>query len=192
MGKIIISENISLDGVVRDPTGEEGLGNGDWFGEFGGQDLAEWGKVAQDEAMAAEALLLGRRSDEWFATRWTPRTGEFADRLNTMPKYVVSSTQDQPTWSNATVLTGDAVTEVSKLKQRINGEIVVIGSIRLAHALIASDLADEVRVTVYPVALGTGERLFAETKDKKPMRLTDARTLGEGLVHLTYEFVHEA
>jgi len=192
MGKIIISENISLDGVVRDPTGEEGLGNGDWFGEFGGQDLAEWGKVAQDEAMAAEALLLGRRSDEWFATRWTPRTGEFADRLNTMPKYVVSSTQDQPTWSNATVLTGDAVTEVSKLKQRINGEIVVIGSIRLAHALIASDLADEVRVTVYPVALGTGERLFAETKDKKPMRLTDARTLGKGLVHLTYEFIHNA
>jgi len=192
MGKIIISENISLDGVVRDPTGEEGLGNGDWFGEFGGKDLAEWGKVAQDEAMTAEALLLGRRSDEWFATRWTPRTGEFADRLNTMPKYVVSSTHDQPKWTNATVLTGDVTTEVSKLKQRIDGEILVIGSIQLAHTLIASNLADEVRVTVYPVALGTGERLFTETGDKKPMRLTDARTLGEGLVHLTYEFIHNA
>jgi dihydrofolate reductase len=190
MGKIIISENISLDGVVRDPTGEEGSRHGDWFSEFGGKDLAEWGKVAQDEAMAAEALLLGRRSDEWFATRWAPRTGEWADRLNTMPKYVVSSTIDQPKWSNGTVLTGDAVTEVSKLKQRTNGEIVVIGSIRLAHTLIAADLADEVRLTVYPVALGTGERLFAETGDKKPMRLADTRTLGAGLVHLTYEFVH--
>jgi dihydrofolate reductase len=192
MGKIIISENVSLDGVVRDPTGEEGLGNGDWFGEFGGKDLAEWGKVAQDEAMAAEALLLGRRSDEWFAARWASRTGEFADRLNSMPKYVVSSTLDQPKWSNGTVLKGDIVTEVSKLKQRTDGEIVVIGSIQLAHALIAGNLADEVRLTVYPVALGTGERLFAETGDKKPMRLTHTRTLGAGLVHLTYEFVRNA
>ena len=193
MGKIVISENISLDGVVRDPTGEEGTTRGDWFGEFGGKDLAEWGKVELDEALAAEALLLGRRSDEWFATHWGPgRTGEWADRLHSMPKYVVSSTLSRPLWSNSTLLKGDAVTEVSKLKQRIAGEIVVYASIQLAHTLITSDLADELRLTVYPVVVGTGERLFPETSARKPLRLTATRTIGAGLTHLTYEFVHDA
>ena len=192
MGKIVISENITLDGVVQDPTGGEGLPQGGWFTEFGGKDLAEWNKVAFDETLAAEALLLGRRSDEWFATIWESRTGPFADRLNTMPKYVVSKTLNHPRWSNATLLKGDPVTEIKKLKQQTDGDIAVIGSIQLAHTLIANNLADELRLTVYPVALGTGKRLFPETDDKKPLHLTTARTLGAGLTHLTYEFVHEA
>jgi dihydrofolate reductase len=193
MGKIVISENISLDGVVRDPTGEEGSPRGGWFGEFGGKDLAEWGKVEFDEALAADALLLGRRSDEWFATHWGPeRTGEWADRLRSMPKYVVSSTLTRPLWTNSTLLKGDVVTEVARLKQRIAGEIVVYASIQLAHTLIASDLADELRLTVYPVAVGAGERLFPETGDKKPLRLLATRTIGEGLAFLAYEFVHDA
>jgi len=192
MGKIVISENITLDGVVQDPTGAEGLPQGGWFSEFGGKDLAEWNKVAFDEALAAEGLLLGRRSDEWFATIWESRTGPFADRLNSMPKYVVSATLERPRWSNSTLLKGDAVTEVSNLKRQTDGDVVVIGSIRLAHTLITHDLADELRLTVYPVVLGTGERLFPETGAKKPLRLTAARTIGAGLTHLTYEFVRDA
>jgi dihydrofolate reductase len=192
MGKIVISENITLDGVVQDPTGVEGLSQGGWFSEFGGKDLAEWNKVAFDEALAAEGLLLGRRSDEWFATIWESRTGPFADRLNSMPKYVVSATLEHPRWSNSTLLKGDAVTEVSNLKRQTDGDVVVIGSIQLAHTLITRDLADELRLTVYPVVLGTGERLFPETSDKKPLRLTATRTIGAGLTFLTYEFVHDA
>ena len=192
MGKIVISENITLDGVVQDPTGVEGLPQGGWFGEFGGKDLAEWNKVAFDEALAAEGLLLGRRSDEWFATIWESRTGPFADRLNSMPKYVVSATLEHPRWSNSTLLKGDAVTEVSNLKRETDGDVAVIGSIQLAHTLITHDLADELRLTVYPVVLGTGERLFPETDAKKPLRLTAARTIGAGLTHLTYEFVRDA
>jgi dihydrofolate reductase len=192
MGKIVISENITLDGVVQDPTGKEGLPQGGWFSEFGGKDLAEWNKVAFDEALAAEGLLLGRRSDEWFATIWESRTGPFADRLNSMPKYVVSATLEHPRWGNSTLLKGDAVTEVSNLKRQADGDVVVIGSIQLAHTLITHDLADELRLTVYPVVLGTGERLFPETSGKKPLRLTAARTIGAGLTHLTYEFVRDA
>jgi dihydrofolate reductase len=186
MGKIIISENITLDGVVQDPTGEEGFALGGWFGQYGGEDLEEWGKAGLHEALQAEALLLGRRSDEYFAARWLSRTGAWADRLNTMPKYVVSSTLETPRWGGGTVLTGDVVTEVSKLKQDLAGEIVVYASIRLARTLISHDLADEIRLTVFPVALGAGERLFDATAGAKPMRLTDVRTIGAGLAHLTY------
>ncbi len=124
MGKIVISTNVSLDGVVQDPDGEEGFRLGGWFGQFGGKDLEEWAKVELEEALGTEALLLGRRSDEWFATRWASRTGEWADRLNSLPKYVVSSTLQEPKWNNSTVLRGDVVSEVSKLKQELNGDIV--------------------------------------------------------------------
>ena len=192
MGKIIISENISLDGVVQDPTGEEGFRLGGWFGQFGGKDIEEWAKVALDEALRAEALLLGRRSDEWFAARWSARDGEWADRLNSLPKYVVSSTLDEGTWTNSTVLKGDVVTEVSKLRQELDGDIVVYGSTRLVHTLMEHDLADELRLTVYPVVLGAGERLFGETSDKKPMRLISIQTIGDGLALLTYERVPDA
>jgi dihydrofolate reductase len=192
MGKIIISENVTLDGVVQDPTGEEGFKFGGWFLQIGDKDREEWAKVQLAEALRAEALLLGQRSDEFFGARWLSRSGEWADRLNSMPKYVVSSTIEEPTWSNSTVLRGDVVTEVAKLKQELDGEIVVNGSARLAHTLIEHDLADEVRLMIYPVALGTGERLFRETSDKKSMRLVDARTVGDSLVLLTYQLVRDA
>ena len=192
MGKIVISENVSLDGVVQDPTGEEGLGFGNWTGQIGDKDREAWVKVLLDEALGTEALLLGRRSDEWFAERWLPKSGEWADRLNGLPKYVVSSTLQEPKWSNATVLRGDVVSEVSKLKQELEGDIVVYASYQLGRTLIEHDLVDELRLFVYPVVLGAGERLFGETSDQKPLRLVDTKTVGDGLVFLTYEFVRDA
>ena len=194
MGKIVISgpQNVSLDGVVQDPDGKEDFRLGGWFVEFGGKDLEDWNKVALDEALRAEAWLLGRRSYEFFGVRWLPRSGELADRLNSMPKYVVSSTLTNPNWNNSTVLKGDPVTEVSRLKQELAGEIVVPASYQLARTLIEHDLVDELRLVVFPVVLGAGERLFGETTDRKPMRLLDARTVGDGLVYLTYQMVREA
>jgi dihydrofolate reductase len=189
MGKIVISTNVSLDGVVQDPDGQEGFRLGGWFGQFGGKDLEEWTKVSFDEALRTEALLLGRRSDEWFASRWTGRPGEWADRLNGLPKYVVSSTLEEPKWSNSTVLTGDVAEEVSKLKQQLDGDIVVYASYQLGRTLIEHDLVDELRLVLFPVVLGAGERLFGETSDKKPMRLVGTRTIGDGLAFLTYEMV---
>ncbi|HEY3829088.1 MAG TPA: dihydrofolate reductase family protein [Solirubrobacteraceae bacterium] len=159
MGKIVISTNVSLDGVVQDPDGKEGFRLGGWFSQFGGKDLQEWAKVSLEEALHAEALLLGRRSDEWFAERWSSRSGEWADRLNSLPKYVVSSTLQQPRWSNTTVLKGDVVDEVTKLKQELDGEILVYASYELGRTLIEHDLLDELRLVVYPVVLGAGERL---------------------------------
>jgi len=191
MGKIIISTNASLDGVVQDPDGKEGFGLGGWFGEFGGRDLEEWAKVSLDEALGTEALLLGRRSDEWFAARWAGRTGEWADRLNGLPKYVVSSTLDEPRWANATVLRGQVTAEVAKLKQDLAGDIVVYASYQLGQALLEHDLVDELRLVVFPVVLGAGQRLFGETTGKKPIRLVDTRTIGNGLAFLTYELVRQ-
>jgi dihydrofolate reductase len=191
MGKIVISgpQNVSLDGVVQDPDGKEGFTLGGWFVQFGSKDLEEWNKVALDEALRAEAWLLGRRSYEFFGVRWRPRSGALADRLNSLPKYVVSSTLEAPEWNNTTVLKGDVVTEVSKLKQELDGEIVVPASYQLGRTLIAHDLVDELRLVVFPVVLGAGERLFGETSDKKPMRLVDTKTIGAGLAYFTYEFV---
>jgi dihydrofolate reductase len=187
MGKIVISENVSLDGVIEDPAGDEGFRRGGWVGLLAGRE--EVAKVALDEALGAEALLLGRRSYEWFAARWPSRSGELADRLNSLPKYVVSSTLEDPDWNNSTVLNGEVVNEVSKLKQELNGEIVVPGSFQLLRTLIEHDLVDELRLKIYPVVLGAGERLFGETSDKKPMRLVDTQTLGDGIAFLTYELV---
>ena len=195
MGKIVISgpQNISLDGVVQDPTGEEGFRLGGWLLRFGGKDLEEWSKVALDDALRAEAWLLGRRSYEYFAVRARQRVfGELADRLNSMPKYVVSSTLKEPDWSNSTVLTGDVVTEVSKLKQQLGGEIVVPASYQLGRTLIRHDLADELRLVVFPVVLGAGERLFGEVGGIKPMRLIDAGIIGDSLAFLTYKFARNA
>jgi dihydrofolate reductase len=192
MGKIIISTNISLDGVVQDPDGAEGFGLGGWFFQFGGKDLEEWAKVELDEALRAEALLLGRRSDEWFAVRWLSKSGEFADRLNSLPKYVVSSTLEEPKWSNSTVLKGDVVSEVSKLRRELDGDVLVYASYQLGRTLLEHDLIDELRLVVFPVVLGDGERLFGETSDKKPMRLVATRTIGDGLAFLTYQPVRDA
>jgi dihydrofolate reductase len=192
MGKIVISENVSLDGVFQDPTGEEDFRRGGWFGQLGDKDREAWAELELAEALCAEALLLGRRSDEWFAARWLSRGGEWADRLNSLPKYVVSSTHQEAKWSNSTVLTGDVVKEVSKLKQELGGDIVVYASAQLVHTLMEHDLVDELRLIMYPVVLGAGERLFGETSDKKPMRLVTTRTVGDGLAFLTYQPVQDA
>jgi dihydrofolate reductase len=189
MGKIIMSENVSLDGVIEDPAGDEGFRVGGWVGRIA--DRPAVAKVTLDEALATEALLLGRRSYEWLAARWPSRTGALADTLNGVPKYVVSSTLEVPKWKNSTVLKGDVVTEVSKLKQELNGDIVVPGSFQLLHTLIEHDLVDELRLKVYPVVLGDGERLFGPTSDQKPMRLINAQTLDDGIAFLTYESVRD-
>ena len=192
MGKIVISTNVSLDGVVQDPDGEEGFGRGGWFLEYGGGDLEEWGKVEHAEALGTAALLLGRRSAEWFGARWASRPGEWADRLNSLPKYVVSAAPDDPKWANVTVLTGNVVDEVTRLKQEIAGDIVVYASYQLGRTLIEHDLVDELRLTVFPVVVGAGQRLFGDTSGTKPFRLTGSRTIGNGLVFLTYATVRDA
>ncbi|HXY44871.1 MAG TPA: dihydrofolate reductase family protein [Acidimicrobiales bacterium] len=186
MGKIVISENISIDGVIQDPVGDEGFSRGGWVGRIGDRGREEAAKVLLEEALAAEAHLLGRRSYEFLASRWPSRSGQLADRLNDMPKYVVSSTLEGPIWHNTTVLKGDVVAEVSKLKQELNGEIVVVASFQLVRTLIEHDLVDEIRLMVYPVVLGAGERLFGETSDKKPARLIKTETIGD-LARLIYE-----
>ena len=189
MARIVVSENVSLDGVTQDPTGDEGFEHGGWFAAVGDRDRAAWGELELAEAQQAEALLLGRRSDAFFASRWMARTGAWADRLNAMPKYVVSSTADEPQWSNATILSGDVATEVSALKDRLAGEIVVYASRPLVQALLAHDLVDELRLTVYPVVLGAGDRLFDAAHGRRPLTLVEARTVGDSLVHLTYAVV---
>ena len=190
MGKIVVSDNVSLDGVIQDPAGDEGFGRGGWVGLI--KDRPGVGKLALDEALGADALLLGRRSYEWMAGRWPSRSGELADRLNSMPKYVVSSSLEDPDWKNSTVLKGAVVNEASKLKQEVDGDIVIVASFQLVRTLIEHDLVDELRLKVYPVVLGAGERLFGETSDKKPMRLVDTRTVDGDVAFLTYERVRDA
>jgi dihydrofolate reductase len=190
MGKIIISENVTLDGVIQDPAGDEGFRHGGWVGRAGLRE--ETGKILLGEALAAGALLLGRRSDEYFAALWQPRTGALADRLNSMPKHVVSSTLQGAKWSNSTVLKGEVVHEVSKLKQELDGDIVVYASGQLVRTLIEHDLVDELRLMVYPVMLGAGQRLFGQTSDKKPLRPIGTRTVGDDIAFLTYQPVRDA
>jgi dihydrofolate reductase len=191
MGKIVISENVSLDGVIQDPAGVEGFRLGGWVGRIGSQGREEAAKAALDEALGAEAMLWGRRTYEFFAARWPSRSGPLADRLNSMPKYVVSSTLEASDWNNTTVLKGDVLNEVSKLKAKIDGEIVVAASFKLWHTLMEHDLVDELRLMIYPVVLGAGERLFGETSDKKTMRLVSTRAVDD-LALLTYESVRDA
>ena len=185
MGKIVVSDNVTLDGVIQDPAGDEGFRGGGWVGPI--KDRPQLSKLALDEALGAEALLLGRRSYEWFAARWPSRGGELADRLNTLPKYVVSSTLEHPAWNNSTVLRGDVLSEVSTLRQELNGEIMVPASFQLVHALVEHDLVDELRLKVFPVVLGAGERLFGQTSDKKPLRLVGTQTVEGGVTFLAYQ-----
>ena len=191
MGKIVVATNVSLDGVVQDPDGQEGSAHGGWFGQFGGQDLEGWANVETEEALQSEAILLGRKSDEWFAARWLGRTGQWADRLTSLPKYVVSSTLQEPKWSNARVHKGDVVMEVSRLKQAIDGDILVYASYQLVRTLMAHALVDEFRLFIFPVVLGSGARLFGESADTTPLRLVGTQTIGEGLPLLTYEVVRD-
>jgi dihydrofolate reductase len=191
MGKIVITTNCTLDGVVQDPDGKEGFGLGGWFRRYGGEDLEEWAAVETDEALRAGALLLGRRSDEWFGMRWGSREGVWADRLNSLPKYVVSSTLEHPVWTNSTVLTGDLADEVSRLRHEVAGDVLVYASYQLVRTLLEHGLVDELRLVVFPVVLGAGERLFGETGVTAPLRLLSSRTIGAGLAFLTYQPVRE-
>jgi len=191
MGRIVVSENVSLDGVIQDPAGVEDFRLGGWVGRIGSQGREEAAKAALDEALGAEAMLWGRRTYEFFAARWPSRSGPLADRLNSMPKYVVSSTIEASDWNNTTVLKGDVINEVSKLKAKIDGEIVVAASFKLWHTLMEHDLVDELRLMIYPVVLGAGERLFGQTSDKKQMSLISTRTVDD-LALLIYESVQDA
>jgi dihydrofolate reductase len=185
VGKIVVTEFVSLDGVMEDPGGAENFKHGGWSFEIARGE--EGDKFKLDEAFASEALLLGRVTYEGFAEAWPSREGEFADKFNNMPKYVVSSTLDTPEWNNSTVLKGDVAEEVRKLKQEQDGDIVVHGSARLVQTLVEHDLVDEFRLMVYPLVLGSGKRLFGDTSDKKPLRLIDSKVVGDGVAILIYE-----
>ena len=184
MGRIVVTEFISLDGVIEDPGGVEGFEHGGWSFEFARGE--EGDKFKLDETLESEALLLGRVTYEGFAAAWPSRDGEFADKFNSMPKYVVSSTMDEAGWTNSTVVRGDVAAAVAKLRDEHAGDIVVHGSAQLAQTLVEHDLVDELRLMVFPIVLGRGKRLFGETSDKKRLRLGDARTVGEGVAILVY------
>jgi dihydrofolate reductase len=186
MGRIVITEFVSLDGVMEDPGGAEDFEYGGWSFEYSRGDEGDRFKL--DEAMGSDALLLGRKTYEGFADAWPSREGEFADKFNNMPKYVVSSTLSDPEWTNSTVIDGgDLPGAVAKLKDENDGDVVVHGSARLAQSLLDQDLVDEVRLMVFPVVLGAGKRLFGETSDKKPLKLTDSKAVGDGVAILVYE-----
>jgi dihydrofolate reductase len=185
VGRIVVTEFVSLDGVMEDPGGAEDFEHGGWSFQFNRGD--EGNKFKLDEALEAEALLLGRVTYEGFAEAWPSREGEFADKFNSMPKYVVSSTLEEAEWNNSTVLKGDVVEEISKLRQGPDGDMVVHGSAQLVQTLVEHDLVDELRLMVFPVVLGSGKRLFGETSDKKRLRLADSKTVGDGVAILIYE-----
>ena len=185
VGRIVVTEFISLDGVIEDPGGSEDFKYGGWSFEISRGE--EGDKFKLDEALSADALLLGRVTYEGFAAAWPTRDGEFADKFNSMPKYVVSSTLENPEWNNSTVLKGDLAQAVAKLKRDQDGDIVVHGSARLVRALVDNDLVDELRLMVFPVLLGSGKRLFDETSAKKPLRLVDSKIVGDGVAILVYE-----
>jgi dihydrofolate reductase len=187
MGRIVVTEFISADGVAEDPGGVEGFRHGGWVFEISRGEEGEQFKL--NEALASDAMLIGRATYETFAASWPSREGEFADKLNSQPKYVYSSTLTDPTWNNTTVVSGNLDEVVAKLKQAHDGEIVVHGSPPLAQALLEQDLVDELRLMVFPVILGSGKRLFGATTDKKPLRLADTRTVGDGVTVVVYELV---
>jgi dihydrofolate reductase len=185
MGKIVVTEFVSLDGVMEDPGGSQNFKYGGWSFEFNRGDDGDQFKL--DEARAAEALLLGRVTYEGFAAAWPSREGEFADKFNSMPKYVVSATLKDPEWTNSTVIAGDVPAEVRRVKDAVDGELQVHGSCRLVQTLIEHDLVDELHLMVFPVILGSGKRLFGDTSDKKALRLAESRTVGDGVGTLVYQ-----
>jgi dihydrofolate reductase len=186
MGRIVVTEFVSVDGVIEDPGGGEDFKHGGWSFEFNRGD--EGNAFKMDETRNSAALLLGRKTYEGFADAWPSREGEFADLFNNMPKYVVSSTLADPEWNNSTVIGPDDLAgEVTRLKDELDGDIVVHGSAQLTQALIEQGLVDELRLMVFPVVLGSGKRLFGDTTDKKPLRLTESRTVGDGVAIQIYE-----
>ena len=184
MGRIVVTEFVSLDGVMEAPGGGEGFKHAGWTFKINrGQ---EGDKFKVDETLHTEALLLGRVTYEGFAAAWPSMKGEFADKFNSLPKYVVSSTLKKAEWNNSTVLKGDVVQETSKLRQELSGDIVVHGSGQLVQTLLDHGLVDELRLMVFPVVLGTGKRLFGDMSDKKQLRLVDSKTVGDGIAILIY------
>jgi dihydrofolate reductase len=183
MGKIVVTEFVSLDGVMEDPGGAEDFRYGGWTFEI---DRGEGDRFKMDETFATDALLLGRVTYEGFAQAWPEREGEFADKFNNMPKYVVSSTLENPQWNNTAVIRGDLSEEVAKLKATYDGDIVVHGSAQLAQALIDGDLVDELHLMLFPVILGTGKRLVDGTQAKKPLKLVESTIVGDGVAILIY------
>jgi len=190
MGRIVVTEFVSLDGVMEDPGGDGNFKHKGWTFKFNRGEAGD--KFKLDETRDSEALLLGRVTYEGFAAAWPSRDGEFADKLNSMPKYVVSSTLDKARWNNSTVLKGDVLHEVSKLKQSVGGNVVVHGSAQLVQTLLANDLVDELRLMVFPVVLGSGKRLFGATSDQKRMQLVESKTVGDGIAILIYKPSPEA
>ena len=184
MGRIIVSDNLSLDGVMQDPAGDEGFARGGWVGAIANRP--ELAQLALDDALGSDAMLMGRRTYEWFAGRWPSRNGALADRLNGMPKYLVASTLTHPAWNNTTVLTGDLLAEVTRIKAQISRDILVTASSGIAHSLLEHDLVDELRLKVFPVVLGAGTRLFSETSASKPMRLVQTRCIDGDTAYLVY------
>jgi dihydrofolate reductase len=189
MGRIVVSDNVTVDGVMQDPAGDEGFEHGGWVGLIA--DRPELGRFALLEATTSEAMLMGRRTYEWFAGRWPSRTGELADRLNSMPKYIVSSKLQEPTWANTTVLRGDLVAEVRQLKAELDGDIVVPASVSFIGTLLEHGLVDELRLRIFPVLLGAGKRLFGASGTPQSMRLVESRTLDGDTAALTYERIPE-
>lgn len=187
MGKIVISQNVTLDGVVEDPTGEGSFARGGWFEKYMADDRGAWAAAEYAESIAADALLMGRVTDAYFGARWNDAPGDWAERLRALPKYVVSSTLADPLWVNSTVLRGDVAEVVSKLKQDIDGEIIVYASRQLVQTLMQNGLVDEIRLTVFPVVLGTGDHLFGETDADTSLRLIEAKPIGKSLAALSYE-----
>lgn len=185
MGRIVVTEFISLDGVIEDPGGAEGFTRGGWAFEFDRGKDGDQFKL--DETMGADAQLLGRATYEGFAEAWPSREGEFADKFNTMPKYVVSSTLTAPAWTNTTVLEGDLAAAVSNLRDQYERDVLVHGSAQLVRGLVEHDLVDELRLMVFPLVLGAGKRLFADGGATKPWRLTELRTVGDGVAISIYE-----
>ena len=185
MGTIVLSDNVSLDGVIEDPVGDEGFTRGGWVGLISARP--ELARLTLDEVLRTDAMLMGRRTYEWFASRWPSRTDELAERLNGLPKYVVSSTLTSPEWSNSTIVTGDLLEEVARLKDGFAGEVVIPASVRVARLLIEHELVDELRLKVFPVVLGAGERLFGETSGARGFRLTGAQTLDGDTTSLTFQ-----
>ncbi len=184
MGHIVVTEFITLDGVIEDPGGSEDHPHGGWSFKFADD---EQNKFKLEETENSDALLLGRRTYEGFAEAWPSRSGDFADKFNNMPKYVVSSTLDDPEWTNSTVIGTDLAAEVPKLRDQHDGDIVVHGSAQLAQGLLENDLVDELRLIVHPIVLGSGKRLFGETAEPSTLKLTDSRPTSAGKVILTYQ-----
>jgi dihydrofolate reductase len=187
VSKIVVSQFVTLDGVFEDPGGSENHEHGGWALQI--ERGPEGDTFKLDEVMTSDALLLGRVTYEGFAAAWPSRNDEagFADKFNNMPKYVVSSTLENPEWTNSTVLEGDVAEAVAKLRDQHDGDIVVHGSVQLAQTLIDNDLVDELRLMVFPVVLGSGKRLFGETDEKKTLKLTDSQTVGDGVAILVYQ-----